>query len=197
MDRADRFVAELARQSPRMQPTYRPQHAWGPEGDEGPPTKSPHLVAPHQDRAAKPMLAPHGTPARSGATTAVRVRYYRERIGSRLAWTRNRTGGPNDIAPQRLARTRPFVLRLPRRREKPLSEAGVAIFLAIYALGFYAVGFHDPGYLLLSWLMTGPLAVTVYLTFDGRGSLMNPYTLFFAAIVLGSFAAYVLGGAVV
>ena len=93
-----------------------------------------------------------------------------------------------------LARTRSFVLRLQRRREKPLSETGVAIFLAIYALGFYAVGFHDPGYLLLSWLMTGPLAVTVYLTFDGRGSLMNPYTLFFAAIVLGSFAAYVLAG---
>jgi len=101
---------------------------------------------------------------------------------------------PFEAPTHRLARTRSFVLRLPRRREKPLSETGVAIFLAIYALGLYAVGFHDPGYLLLSWLMTGPLAVTVYLTFDGRGSLMNPYTLFFAAIVLGSFAAYVLAG---
>jgi len=104
---------------------------------------------------------------------------------------------PFEAPPRRLARTRSFVLRLSRRREKPLSETGVAIFLAIYAVGFYAVGFHDPGYLLLSWLMTGPLAVTVYLTFDGRGSLMNPYTLFFAAVVLGSFGTYVLGGAVV
>ena len=104
---------------------------------------------------------------------------------------------PFEAPTHRLARTRPFGLRLPRRREKPLSETGVAIFLAIYALGLYAVGFHDPSYLLLSWLMTGPLAVTVYLTFDGRGSLMNPYTLFFAAVVLASFAAYVLGGAVV
>ena len=101
---------------------------------------------------------------------------------------------PFEAPPRHRTRTRTFVMRLRRRREKPLSELGVAVFLAIYAFGLYAVGFIDPGFLLFSWLMTGPLAVTVYLTFDGRGSLMNPYTLFFAAVVITSFAAYVLAG---
>ena len=101
---------------------------------------------------------------------------------------------PFEAPPRRLSRTRAFVLHLQRRREKPLSEPGVAIFLAVYAFGLYAVGFLDPGFLLFSWLMTGPLAVTVYLTFDGRGSLMNPYTLFFTALVLASFAAHFLFG---
>jgi hypothetical protein len=31
--------------------------------------------------------------------------------------------------------------------------------------------------------MVGPIGITVYLTFDGRGSLLNPYTLFFSALV--------------
>lgn len=101
---------------------------------------------------------------------------------------------PFEAPPRRLARTRAFVLRLQRRRERPLPETGLAIFLAIYALGLYAVGFLDIGFLLFSWLMAGPLAVTVYLTFDGRGSLMNPFTLFFAAIVLASFTAHFLVG---
>jgi hypothetical protein len=83
---------------------------------------------------------------------------------------------------------------LQRRREKPLSEIEVAIFLAIYALGLYGVGFIDPGFLLFSRLMSGPLAVTVYLTLDGRGSLLNPSTLFFFMVVIGSFAAYFLAG---
>jgi hypothetical protein len=95
--------------------------------------------------------------------------------------------------PRRFARPGPFVLHARRRSEKPLSETSVAIFLAIYALGLYGVGFFDSGLLLLSGLMTGPLVITIYLNLDGRGSLLNPYTLFFAALVLGSLAGHVGG----
>lgn len=90
----------------------------------------------------------------------------------------------------------PFVRRAARRfnrhREKPLSPSAVAVSLSAYALGASATGYYGTGLLLFAWLMTGPLGVTVYLTFDGRGSLLNPYTLFFAAIVSASVALHFL-----
>ena len=55
-------------------------------------------------------------------------------------------------------------------------------FKILYDLGSFA------------WLMTGPLGISVYLTFDGRGSLLNPYTLFFSAIVAGAAGGHVFLG---
>jgi len=75
------------------------------------------------------------------------------------------------------------------RRDAPSPRAWSASVLT-YALGSVAVAAIDQGFLLVAWLMCGPLAVTVYLTFDDHHSLLNAYTLFFSAIVLGCLAGY-------
>jgi len=101
-------------------------------------------------------------------------------------------GGPFETSPPRVTLARRAARHFKRRREKPLPAAAIAVSVLIYALGAAAAGYFGSGLLLFAWLMTGPLAVTVYLTFDGHGSLLNPYTLFFFAIVAGCVAADVL-----
>ena len=63
-----------------------------------------------------------------------------------------------------------------------------------YFGGALAVGFFNQGFLLSAWLTTGPLFVTIYMTFEGKGSLLNPYTMFFATILVACIAAYFFAG---
>lgn len=77
-----------------------------------------------------------------------------------------------------------------RRREKVPSAELIAGSCATYFLGALGIGAIDSGFLLLAWLMTGFLAIALYLTLDGRGSLLNPYTLFFGGTVGASVAGY-------
>ncbi|MGE4063224.1 MAG: hypothetical protein AB7E79_07625 [Rhodospirillaceae bacterium] len=103
-------------------------------------------------------------------------------------------GVPFEQRKPRIPLVRRAARHFKRRREKPLSPAAIAVSILIYALGAATAGYFGSGLLLFAWLMAGPLAVTVYLTFDGHGSLLNPYTLFFAAIVAASVAAHVFQG---
>jgi len=76
------------------------------------------------------------------------------------------------------------------RRESAPSPVviGIAAFTYFFgALGIYA---FDPVFLPLAWGMGGGLVVSVYLTLEGKGSLLNPYTLFFASVVAGCVAGY-------
>lgn len=101
-------------------------------------------------------------------------------------------GVPFESPSARVPLVRRAARRFHRYREKPLSPSAVAVSLFVYALGASVTGYYGSGLLLFAWLMAGPLGVTVYLTFDGRGSLLNPYTLFFAAIVSASVALHFL-----
>jgi hypothetical protein len=100
---------------------------------------------------------------------------------------------PFETPPRRLGRVR-RALRIPRHREKMPSIGAISLFVLVFALGAVSVGYLGSGLLLLAWLMAGPLAITIYLTFDGRGSLLNPYTLFFGAIVAGCVVANIALG---
>jgi len=78
------------------------------------------------------------------------------------------------------------------RREKIPSPLSVCISVCVYFFGALLVSEFDRVWLLSAWLLAGPLLFTIYLTFDARGSLLNPYTLFFATSVvltLGGYAA--------
>ena len=99
---------------------------------------------------------------------------------------------PFETPPRRFVRTRKIIQRIGRKREKPPSELAIGIFVLAYSFGALGVYYFDTRYLLLAWLMTGPLVVTVYMTYEGRGSLLNPYTLFFAAIIAACVFAYFL-----
>lgn len=96
---------------------------------------------------------------------------------------------PFEPHPRRLERVQNAVRRIHRKREKPLSAVATSIFVLVYAAGASAVGHFGTGLLLFAWLMMGPLGITVYLTFDGRGSLLNPYTLFFSTLVAAAVGA--------
>lgn len=101
---------------------------------------------------------------------------------------------PFEPQPRRLERVKNAVRRIRRKREKPLSASAISLFVLVYAAGATAVGYFEAGLLLFAWLMMGPLGITVYLTFDGRGSLLNPYTLFFSAVVAAAVGAHVFIG---
>ena len=101
---------------------------------------------------------------------------------------------PFEPHPRRLERVKNAVRRIHRKREKPLSAVATSIFVLVYAAGASAVGYLGTGLLLFAWLMMGPLGITVYLTFDGRGSLLNPYTLFFSALVAAAVGAQLFIG---
>ena len=101
---------------------------------------------------------------------------------------------PFEPHPRRLERVKNAVRRIHRKREKPLSAGATSIFILVYAAGASAVGYFGTGLLLFAWLMVGPLGITVYLTFDGRGSLLNPYTLFFSALVAAALGAQLFLG---
>jgi hypothetical protein len=78
------------------------------------------------------------------------------------------------------------------RKEKIPSPLAICISVCIYFLGALFICEIDRVWLLSAWLFAGPLLFTVYLTLDARGSLLNPYTLFFAGSVvltLGGYAA--------
>jgi len=91
------------------------------------------------------------------------------------------------------ARTRNLVRRVIRKREKPLSEAAIAIFVLLYFGGALGVRYFDHALLFLAWIMTGPLTVAVYLTHKERGTMLNVYVLFFVTIIVACIAGYVFG----
>ena len=101
---------------------------------------------------------------------------------------------PFEPQPRRLERVKNAVRRIHRKREKPLTAGATSIFFLVYAAGASGVGYFGTGLLLFAWLMVGPLGITVYLTFDGRGSLLNPYTLFFSALVAAALGAQLFLG---
>lgn len=98
---------------------------------------------------------------------------------------------PFEPQPRRIERIKNAVRQARRKRDKPLSARATSLFVLAYATGASAVGYFSSGLLLFAWLMAGPLAVTVHLTFDGRGSLPNPYTLFFGAVVAAAVGAHI------
>jgi hypothetical protein len=75
-------------------------------------------------------------------------------------------------------------------RDKPPSPLAVSLSVSIYFFGAMAVYPVDPTFLLAAWLSAGPLLYTVYLTRDAGGSLLNPYTLFFAGLVALNLCGY-------
>ncbi len=93
---------------------------------------------------------------------------------------------PFESPPRRFARARNAVRRIRRKREKLPSAMAVSACALVYALGAAGVGYFGTGLLLFAWLMAGPLGLSVYLTLDADGSLLNPYTLLFSAVVSGS-----------
>ena len=96
--------------------------------------------------------------------------------------------------PQRFARTRKIIRHVSRKRKKPPSDLAISALAIAYFGGALAVGFFNQGFLLSAWLTTGPLFVTIYMTFEGKGSLLNPYTMFFATILVVCVAAYFFTG---
>lgn len=90
----------------------------------------------------------------------------------------------------RLPRALDALRRIKSRRETQPSPKAWAVSFLVYALGSAGVATFEQGFLLFAWLMCGPLALTIYLTFDGKGSLLNPYTLFFTTVVALSIAGY-------
>ncbi len=91
------------------------------------------------------------------------------------------------------AHTRNIVRRVIRKREKPNSEAVIAVFVLLYFGGALGVWYIDPTFLLSAWLMAGPLTVAVYSTHEERGRLLNPYALFFATIIVACVASHLIG----
>ena len=97
---------------------------------------------------------------------------------------------PFEPAPRPFVAARKIIRRVSRKREKPPSDLAVCVLVVTYFGCALAVHYFNHGFLLSAWLTTGPLFVTVYMTFEGRGSLLNPYTLFFTAILVSCVAAY-------
>ncbi len=79
-------------------------------------------------------------------------------------------------------------------REKAPSPSAVCISVCVYFFGALAIYPFDHFFLLSAWLAGGPLLYTVYLTRDARGSLLNPYTVFFAGLVMFNLCGYVALG---
>jgi len=92
--------------------------------------------------------------------------------------------------PKRFRRAREAIKRASRKREKPPSDLSIGALAFAYFGGALAVFKFDQGFLLSAWLAAGPLYVTIYMTFEGRGSLLNPYTLFFATVVIACIGAH-------
>ncbi len=99
---------------------------------------------------------------------------------------------PFEERPRRFARIKSRIRGFKREREKPLSLNAVAIFALVYFGGGLVVQRFDQGFLLFAWIMTGPLAITVYHTREVHGSLLNPYTLFFSTVLAASITAHFL-----
>ena len=97
---------------------------------------------------------------------------------------------PFEIAPPRVSPARKLIRHVSRRRKKPPSDLAIALSMLAYFGGALAIYRYDQGLLLSAWLATGPLFVTVYMTFQGRASLLNPYTLFFATILVACVAGH-------
>ena len=76
------------------------------------------------------------------------------------------------------------------RRERVPSPLAISVSVSVYFLGALAVCSIDRVFLLFAWLMAGLMMLTVYVTFDTRTSLLNPYTLFFAVATLGGLIGY-------
>src|SRR5690606_31668151 len=77
-------------------------------------------------------------------------------------------------------------------REKLPSQLSVAVSVLIYFVGGLAFSvLVDRGFLLFAWLMCGPLGLTIYLARELKHTLLNPYTLFFATLVVLGVAGYV------
>ena len=95
--------------------------------------------------------------------------------------------------PRRFARTRSLVRRVIRKREKRPSEAAIAVFVTLYFGGALGVCYFDRTFLLSAWLMAGPLTVAVYSTYEERGRLLNPYVLFYVAIIAACVASHFIG----
>jgi len=98
---------------------------------------------------------------------------------------------PFEPPSRRIERIKSAVRRVRRNRERPLSARATSVLVLVYAAGASGVGYFGSGLLLLAWLMTGPLGISVYLTFEGRGSLLNPYTIFFGTVVTAAVGAHV------
>ena len=96
--------------------------------------------------------------------------------------------------PRRFARARNVIRHVSRKRKKTPSDFSIGALAIAYFGGALAVGQFNRGFLLSAWLMTGPLFVSVYMTFEGRGSLLNPYTLVFAGVLTACVAAYFFVG---
>lgn len=77
-------------------------------------------------------------------------------------------------------------------REKIPSPMAISISVCTYFFGALAIYGIDHFFLLSAWLAAGPLLFTVYLTRDAGGSLLNPYTLFFAGLVMLNLCGYVV-----
>lgn len=77
-----------------------------------------------------------------------------------------------------------------RYREAAPTPALIAFSCAAYFLGAVGIGLLDRGFLLLAWLMTGFLAIAIYLTLDAKGSLINAYTVSLGGIVALNVAGY-------
>lgn len=75
-------------------------------------------------------------------------------------------------------------------REKVPSPLAVCVSVCTYFFGALAIYPIDHTFLLASWLAAGPLLYTVYLTREARGSLLNPYTLFFTGLVMFNLGGY-------
>lgn len=75
-------------------------------------------------------------------------------------------------------------------REKVPSPLAVSVSVCTYFFGALVTYPIDHTFLLASWLAAGPLHYTVYLTREARGSLLNPYTLFFTGLVMFSLGGY-------
>ena len=69
----------------------------------------------------------------------------------------------------------------------------VALAGAVYCPTAIAIGLFDHRFLLMAWIMTGFLGLSLYLTFDRRMPLLNPGTLFFGTMVIGCLAGFTFG----
>ena len=97
---------------------------------------------------------------------------------------------PFEPPTRRFVRARKITQRVSRKRKKPPSDWAVGALAIGYFGGALCVLHFDEGFLLAAWLTTGPLFVTVYMTFEGRGSLLNPYTLFFTTILVACITGH-------
>jgi len=76
--------------------------------------------------------------------------------------------------------------------EAPPSVTAICIAVCVYFFGALGVSTINHGFLLMAWLLSGFLAVTIYMTIEARGTFLNPYTMFFATGVLICLGGYIL-----